>query len=454
VSAEWAARFRADRITYQDEALAIVEWENLTSTVPTSGGIAPRIVISGWYGHNNIGDDAILDVLVAELGRRLRSCSFTVLTEAVSSPQVGSLRGYAVRWLPHRSPYRVCNARNPWLWSGYLRCWEAVGTCDLFILGGGGLLRDNFPRSNLLRLLDDVLCSRITGRPVALFALGVGPFVTATGRRLARSAVALATSVSVRDEVSATALRSIDVPEGRFRVIGDPALLLAAGPPAALPQRDGQLQVAICPCQGMLTGFRGGEAGNPRLLEILARAADGIAETLGARIWLIPFCRVSENDNDVTLCRGIRERMARSNNATLVTDVLDAPQTKALLGRMNVVVGARLHSLILAAAGGVPCVGINYEPKVRGFMQEAGLEDYCLDPLQVTPEGIVRLVCDGAERGGHLSQVIASRIAAARARTKEVLDRLAELASSHVSRRMGRVSLGSEPSALHQGVTR
>ncbi|MGB9624127.1 MAG: glycosyltransferase [Phycisphaerae bacterium] len=418
----------------------------------TNGTARPHILVSGWYGHNNLGDEAILDVLIAELGRRLGSCLFTVITEAVSSPQTRSLHGYPVRWLPHHSPYRLPNVPAPRLWAGFVRCWAAVATCDLFILGGGGLLRDNFRRSNLLRLLDDVFWARLTGTPAAVFAIGAGPFVTGLGKRLIRSLVHVARSVSVRDEISAAALRSIGVAEGRIRIVGDPALLLRAAPQIELPERNDRVRVAICPCQGMLTGFRGGAAGNPRLSEILAHAADRIVEHLGAEVWLIPFCRASANDNDVVLCREIQERMARRDRAVLVTDVLDAPRTKAMLEGMHVVVGARLHSLIFAASGGVPCVGINYEPKVRGFMRAVGLEDYCIDPLQATPDEIVRLVRGCVEHGSRLAEVIASHVAAWQGRTNAALDQLAGLALSHAGRRGRRAASGSK--AAHAASTR
>jgi polysaccharide pyruvyl transferase WcaK-like protein len=49
---------------------------------------------------------------------------------------------------------------------------------------------------------------------------------------------------------------------------------------------------------------------------------------------------------------------------------------------MELVVGLRLHSLILAAAMGVPMVSIDYDPKIAGFMEYAGMEEFMIEPLK------------------------------------------------------------------------
>jgi len=48
---------------------------------------------------------------------------------------------------------------------------------------------------------------------------------------------------------------------------------------------------------------------------------------------------------------------------------------QSLLGvfaNLDLVLGMRLHSLIFAAASGVPAVGICYDPKVEGFLKQVG----------------------------------------------------------------------------------
>ena len=49
------------------------------------------------------------------------------------------------------------------------------------------------------------------------------------------------------------------------------------------------------------------------------------------------------------------------------------------------IVGMRLHSLIMAAACGVPMIGISYDPKVTAFCKEMKVP-YCLNSHELTSE--------------------------------------------------------------------
>lgn len=48
----------------------------------------------------------------------------------------------------------------------------------------------------------------------------------------------------------------------------------------------------------------------------------------------------------------------------------------AVLGRMKLCIGMRLHSLIYAASQSVPVVGLVYDPKITGFMDYIGQKHY------------------------------------------------------------------------------
>ena len=112
------------------------------------------------------------------------------------------------------------------------------------------------------------------------------------------------------------------------------------------------------------------------LLDLLARTLDGLVAAHGAFIVFLPSYRVAHEADD-TLCQGILERMRRPQGAVLR---LDEPALyQACCGELAVLLGGRMHPMILAAAMGTPVVGLAYNPKFHGLMALLDQPEACLD---------------------------------------------------------------------------
>ncbi|MFH1415733.1 MAG: polysaccharide pyruvyl transferase family protein, partial [Elusimicrobiota bacterium] len=58
----------------------------------------------------------------------------------------------------------------------------------------------------------------------------------------------------------------------------------------------------------------------------------------------------------------------------------DRPEELAdILSKLDLLIGMRLHSLILGALVNIPMLGVGYDPKVREFCNLAGIEYLDLD---------------------------------------------------------------------------
>ncbi len=82
-----------------------------------------KILISGYYGFNNIGDESILRTVIDNLREKLKDIDITVLSQDPAQTS---------------EKYGVKAARRMSLWD-ILRC---VWRCDLLLSGGGSLLQD------------------------------------------------------------------------------------------------------------------------------------------------------------------------------------------------------------------------------------------------------------------------------------------------------------------------
>jgi len=304
---------------------------------------SPRILISGYYGFGNLGDEAILEALTDEIRRQ---CPQAVLRVLAADP--GRARQLDLQAVPRKAPLAVLRA----LWNS-----------DLLLSGGGGLVQDSTGVGSVAYYLGLVGLARLLGRRAMLFCQGWGPVRTAKGRRVARMLAPLAHLATLRDDQSCQEFHAT-APRVPARVTADPALLLDPPSPESLTQslRAAGLEVPAG------VGPRVGLAVRPwpgLPMEALAGALSTFAEATKARYLLVPF----QPDRDTGPSLDLAERLGA---CAQVSPPLSPREALGLLGRLDLVVAMRLHALILAAGQGVPILGLSYDPKVERFCARAG----------------------------------------------------------------------------------
>lgn len=305
-----------------------------------------RVLISGYYGFHNAGDEAVLYGIVRALRQRAPRLEIAVL----SADPEDTARTYGVA---------AFNRWNPFTVLGQLR------RADLVISGGGSLLQDVTGPRSILYYLGVVLAGRLLGRPVAFYAQGIGPLTTWLGRTLVRLIVNRVNLVTVRDEASARLLRDLGVHRPPIRVTADPVLGLEAGP----AERERGRQVLE------RAGLLGGEKDAPlvgvamrdwRGLEGYKRAVAAACDDLvrsGHRVVFLPL----HFPQDIAACREAARLMREPSS--LLREHISAPELLGVVANLHLLIGIRLHALVMAAVAGVPFVGISYDPKVDSFLR-------------------------------------------------------------------------------------
>jgi polysaccharide pyruvyl transferase CsaB len=337
---------------------------------------ARSILIAGYYGFGNAGDEAILAAMLGEL-RALRPG--VELAVASGDPAATAAR-HGVRAVPRDDLAAVI---------------AAIRESDLVILGGGGLFQDYWRVSpealltvrqgGLLTYLSFPVLAALLGRPAMLYAVGVGPLDTAEGREQARVAFELSRRATVRDPGSLALLAELGSPVpagGPVELAADPAFLL---PPLAGAELDALLAGLGAGLEEITPGERltgvalrpWGFGVEPGVWEAeVARALDlHLAETPG-RLLFLPF----QPAEDLGVARGVAARLARPERALVVERPLVPEELAGLLGRCERVLAMRFHAALFALAAGVPTVGLAYDPKVAALLAGAGLAALALPP--------------------------------------------------------------------------
>jgi polysaccharide pyruvyl transferase CsaB len=308
-----------------------------------------RIGIIGSYGGLNLGDEAILTSMICSLRSQRDQPELVVFSRNTAHTE------------SHHAVDQVVDARLGE--RGSIN--ETLGSLDLLLLGGGGLLYDG--EADLY--LRDVRAAQRCGVPTFAFAIGAGPLTSAQDRATVREVVSAMDGVTVRDQESKRVLEQSDV-EAAIEVTADPSLLMAP-----LPFTESALIAEGIPPSGRLIGMSVREPGRaaPDLDEnayhlLLASLADFVVHRYEASVVFVPMER-----QDLSHSHAVISHMVSADRARVLNGCYDPRVILGLMEHFDFAVGMRLHFLIFAALSGVPFLPLPYAGKVYDFAQAAGV---------------------------------------------------------------------------------
>ena len=161
-----------------------------------------KVLISGYYGFGNLGDEAVLAAIIKGLRERSPGIEVSVLSG----------------------------------WRRY-NLFTLIGellTCDALISGGGTLFQDATSSRSLWYYAAVVWLAKLFGKPVMVLGQGLGPLRRGFNRALAGFVLKRVDLITLRDEDSLQELRRLGVTGGNVFVTADPAFLLGVtGRPAS-----------------------------------------------------------------------------------------------------------------------------------------------------------------------------------------------------------------------------
>ena len=304
-----------------------------------------KIVISGYYGFANAGDEAMLTAIIKSLRSTEPSVGLTVIS---GNPEITATQ------------HKVASIHrfNP------LEIFTAIKDCDLLISGGGSLLQDVTSKRSLLYYLSVLALGRALGKKVMLFAQGIGPINSGLLRRLTKYVCSRVNLITVRDKDSLYELKRIGVPEEKVLLTADAVMTLS---PVEKDAGAKILHDFSVPEDRMLVGIsvRKWQEDDRYLLE-LAKAADMLIAKHKAHVVLLPL----QYPADVAACSKLREFMAHKGESTVLEADCNTEEFLSLTGNFDILLGMRLHALIFAAVMGTPFAAVSYDPKVDGFIKD------------------------------------------------------------------------------------
>ncbi|MBU1026194.1 MAG: polysaccharide pyruvyl transferase CsaB [Candidatus Margulisbacteria bacterium] len=297
-----------------------------------------NVLVSGYYGLGNIGDEAVLQAIV----KGLTNAKITVLS---ANPEL-TIRQHNIRAVNRNNPFSLL--------------FELLRT-NIFISGGGTLFQNITSSRSLIYYLCQIILAKLLFKKVIVFAQGFGPVKGREWQRLISLILNKVNLITLRDKDSFEELQKLGINKPKIEVTADPTF--------TLPLPDKAIGRKILKIEGVPEG--------KKLVGIVVRNLKGkpfdqqLAEIIN---WLkqtydyLPVFLLFKSPADMEPTVHVVKHLITDSKVVFRESTPD--EMLAIIANLDLLIGMRLHSLIFAAMNSIPMLGLSYDPKVESFMKE------------------------------------------------------------------------------------
>ncbi|SHH48631.1 polysaccharide pyruvyl transferase CsaB [Tepidibacter thalassicus] len=299
------------------------------------------IFIFGYYGFQNIGDEAIL------------SCIINDLRKFISNPKIKVLTYNAELTKKEHGVDTISR-------TGIVQVIKAIKESDLVISGGGSLLQDVTSSRSLIYYLSLIFFAKLFNKKVMFYNNGYGPVNKKLNKFFIKKILKKVDLITLRDVDSKRELEKVGLRNNNINVNVDTTFTLMSSDEKKL---DEIFRIESIPFDKKIVGISPRKWRNDgRTKEVIANAIDYISSK-GLNVVLIPM----KYPDDLEYCNQIKEIC--NSNPYIIKNYYSPKDVLGIIGRCHFLIGIRLHALIFAAAKLVPMIGIEYDPKNKSFLE-------------------------------------------------------------------------------------
>lgn len=291
-------------------------------------GGTPDVLVCGYYGYGNAGDETLLSVITEELRRREPSVRICALS---ADPEQTKM--YNMIDAVYRFDMKAVS--------------EKMKEAKLFLFGGGNLLQDKTSTHSLLYYTHILRMAKRNGMKIMIYANGIGPLRNEKNVLRVRDAVGMADSISLRDRDSFALVKSFD-PSKAIRLTFDPAILADGIEVETIKEK----YFVVAPKQTV-----------PNNAENLV----ALIEFLRKNYEMKPVIVSMYDEEDIDYAKKIASR---------VNGELKFPKSAeafiSLFAHAELLISSRLHGLVYATAASCPMMGYSDDGKISSYLDYIG----------------------------------------------------------------------------------
>lgn len=290
-----------------------------------------HVVISGYYGFGNTGDEAILLSIIQALKKVMPSIQITALShtpeQTATSFQVQSVN----RW-NFRDIKRVIKAS------------------DGLISGGGSLLQDSTSIKTVPYYTGLIHIARWYKKPTFVYAQGIGPFRYKISKWLVQKTLRHVNYITIRDQNSQQLLQQLSIQQP-MQLVPDPVLGLVTTAIKPTIKKRPYIVVSVRPWKDAKS-----------YLSKMATYLDQMVAK-GFDIIFLPMHDKTDEMTAKQIAGFMTEKSEMISNLSL-------EEKASIIKDATLVIGVRLHALVFSAITNVPFIALSYDPKIEAFANQ------------------------------------------------------------------------------------
>ncbi len=294
--------------------------------------MSKKILLSGYIGFSNFGDDVLHEVLISHLKKL--DCKITALS---SNPKLTE-ETFGIKSFYYKDLFKVISS---------------IFKTDILIFSGGNLLQNETSNLSLFYYLFIAICSKIFFKKTVFYSNGIGPIDGFLQNLLTKIVLKTADFVSVRDEFSIEYLKNNKI-TGELTV-------------------DGLWELKVPEyCPKNLIGIQLRDYKNiaPDLYEKIAELISKNLPEYEVEIFSL------QNKQDIAECEKF-QTILNKINPNIVSKIIPYETPKKLseeFSKLKYLIGMRYHANMLGLKLGVKILPISYSIKVTNLAKDFGIE--------------------------------------------------------------------------------
>lgn len=316
-----------------------------------------KIFLYGYYGFNNFGDDLILRSLVENI------MSYGKTEFLVRSLNKGPYLGENVVYTKVDKIIANSKVNRAYRLVKYLKkILLYIKKTDFVIVGGGTLIHDNKSRWSLLIMFLLVISSKILFKRIYFVGVGISDLKYKSSYIMLNLITKLSSGFYIRDIEAEKILRKANVVEKRFQLTADLAYSLKHLKKKSDKTGDNKrINIGIT----MVDNAFYNKKIQGAIIEYVALLKNINYEF---EVHFIPFHEMSADCdntiNDSKVMIKIKQELSEEN---IIIEEQIGEKFDKVYESLDLVIGMRFHSLVLAAIYEIPFIGINHDNKIVGI---------------------------------------------------------------------------------------